>query len=118
MKLTPVADVDDTLRIAHEEIFGPVLVTIPFADEAETVALANDSDFCLSGYVSSGDLERARRVARAMRTGMVHLNGATTDLAAPFGGHKQSGNREEWRRLELEDFLEVKDIMGYQPTEK
>jgi aldehyde dehydrogenase (NAD+) len=115
---TVFADVNNTMRIAREEIFGPVLVMIPFADEAEAVALANDSDFGLSGYVSSGDLERARRVARAMRTGMVHLNGATTDLTAPFGGYKQSGNGREWGRFGLEDFLEVKAIMGYQRPER
>ena len=118
VKPTVFADVKNTMRIAREEIFGPVLVMIPFADEAEAVALANDSDFGLSGYVSSGDLERARRVARALRTGMVHLNGASTDLTAPFGGYKQSGNGREWGRFGLEDFLEVKAIMGYQRPER
>jgi aldehyde dehydrogenase (NAD+) len=118
IKPTVFADVNNTMRIAREEIFGPVLVMIPFADEAEVVALANDSDFGLSGYVSSGDVERARRVARAMRTGMVHLNGATTDLTAPFGGYKQSGNGREWGRFGLEDFLEVKAIMGWGRPEK
>ncbi len=118
VKPTVFADVKNTMRIAREEIFGPVLVMMPFADEAEAVALANDSDFGLSGYVSSGDLERARRVARALRTGMVHLNGASTDLTAPFGGYKQSGNGREWGRFGLEDFLEVKAIMGYQRPER
>jgi aldehyde dehydrogenase (NAD+) len=112
---TVFADVKNTMRIAREEIFGPVLVMMPFKDEDEAVALANECAFGLSGYVSSGDLERARRVARALRTGMVHLNGATTDLTAPFGGYKQSGNGREWGRFGLEDFLEVKAIMGYQP---
>jgi aldehyde dehydrogenase (NAD+) len=115
---TVFVDVRSTMRIAREEIFGPVLVMMPFADEAEAVALANESDFGLSGYVSSGDLERARRVARALRTGMVHLNGASTDLTAPFGGYKQSGNGREWGRFGLEDFLEVKAIMGYRPPDK
>jgi len=110
---TVFADVDNTMRIAREEIFGPVLSIIPFSDEEEAVALANDSDFGLSGYVSSGDLERARRVARRLRTGMVHLNGASTDLNAPFGGYKHSGNGREWGRWGLEDFLEVKAVMGY-----
>ena len=118
VKATVFADVKNEMRIAREEIFGPVLVMIPFADEAEAVALANDSDFGLSGYVSSGDLERARRVARALRTGMVHLNGATPDITAPFGGYKQSGNGREWGRFGLEDFLEVKAIMGYHRPEK
>jgi len=114
VKPTIFADVKNHMRIAREEIFGPVLVVIPFADEAEAVAIANDSDFGLSGYVSSNDLERARRVARALRTGMVHLNGASTDLTAPFGGYKQSGNGREWGRFGLEDFLEFKAIMGYE----
>jgi aldehyde dehydrogenase (NAD+) len=115
VKPTVFADVTNTMRIAQEEIFGPVLSIIPFADEDEAVALANASDFGLSGYVSSGDLERARRVARRMRTGMVHLNGAGTDLTAPFGGYKKSGNGREWGRWGLEDFLEVKAVMGYRP---
>jgi len=118
VKPTVFADVKNTMRIAREEIFGPVLSIIPFEDEAEAVALANDSPYGLSGYVSSGDPERARRVARALRTGMVHLNGATTDLTAPFGGYKQSGNGREWGQFGLEDFLEVKAIMGYRRKEK
>jgi aldehyde dehydrogenase (NAD+) len=118
VKPTVFADVKNTMRIAREEIFGPVLVMIAFADEAEAVALANDSDFGLSGYVSSSDPERARRAARALRTGMVHLNGASTDLTAPFGGYKQSGNGREWGRFGLEDFLEVKAIMGYHRPER
>ena len=118
IKPTVFADVTNTMRIAQEEIFGPVLSIIPFADEEEAIAIANDSAFGLSGYVSSGDTERARRVARALRTGMVHLNGASTDLTAPFGGYKQSGNGREWGRWGLEDFLEVKAVMGYRRPEK
>jgi aldehyde dehydrogenase (NAD+) len=110
---TVFADATNGMRIAREEIFGPVLVIIPFADEDEAVSIANDSDYGLSGYVSSGDIERTRRVAKRMRTGMVHLNGASTDMAAPFGGYKKSGNGREWGRFGLEDFLEVKAIMGY-----
>jgi len=110
---TVFADVRPEMRIWKEEIFGPVLCITPFRDEEEAVQLANASHFGLSGYVSSGDLERARRVAGRMRTGMVHLNGATTDRFAPFGGYKQSGNGREWGRFGLEDYLEVKAIMGY-----
>jgi aldehyde dehydrogenase (NAD+) len=117
VKPTVFADVTNSMRIAREEIFGPVLVIIPFGDEDEAVAIANDSEYGLSGYVSSSDVERAHRVARSMRTGMVHLNGASTDMAAPFGGYKKSGNGREWGRFGLEEFLEVKAIMGYQrPT--
>jgi aldehyde dehydrogenase (NAD+) len=110
---TVFADVRNDMCIAREEIFGPVLCMIPFRDEEHAVELANDSEYGLSGYVQSADLERARRVAGRMRTGMVHLNGAPTDGHAPFGGYKKSGNGREWGRFGLEDFLEVKAIMGY-----
>jgi aldehyde dehydrogenase (NAD+) len=113
VKPTIFADVSNDMRIAREEIFGPVLCLIPFKDDEEAVAIANDSDFGLSGYVHSADLERARRVAHRLRTGMVHLNGANTDMAAPFGGYKKSGNGREWGRFGLEDYLEVKAVMGY-----
>jgi aldehyde dehydrogenase (NAD+) len=110
---TVFADVRSHMRIAREEIFGPVLCIIPFKDEDDAIAIANDSAYGLSGFVSSGDAERARRVARRIRTGMVHLNGASTDMSAPFGGYKMSGNGREWGRFGLEDFLEVKAVMGY-----
>jgi aldehyde dehydrogenase (NAD+) len=113
IKPTVFADVSNGMRIAREEIFGPVLCIIPFKDEDEAVAIANDSDFGLSAYVNSGDADRARRVARRLRTGMVHLNGANTDLTAPFGGYKQSGNGREWGRFGMEDYLEVKAVMGH-----
>lgn len=110
---TVFADVNNTMRIAREEIFGPVLCMIPFNNEDDAVNIANDSDFGLSGYVSSLDLERARRVARRLRTGMVHLNGVSTDLHAPFGGYKRSGNGREWGRFGIDEYVEVKAIMGY-----
>ncbi len=113
VKPTVFADVDNSMVIAQEEIFGPVLCMIPFRDEDEAVSIANDSVYGLSGYVQSADVERARRVARRMRTGMVHLNGANTDMAAPFGGYKRSGNGREWGRFGLEEYLEVKAVMGY-----
>jgi aldehyde dehydrogenase (NAD+) len=113
VKPTIFADVSNDMRIAREEIFGPVLCLIPFKDDEEAVAIANDSDFGLSGYVHSADLERARRVAHGLRTGMVHLNGANTDMAAPFGGYKKSGNGREWGRFGLEDYLEVKAVMVF-----
>lgn len=110
---TVFAEVNANMRIAREEIFGPVLVIMKFKDEDEAIAIANDTDYGLSGYVNSGDLERARRVARRLRTGMVHLNGAPTDMFAPFGGYKKSGNGREWGRFGLEEFVEVKAVMGY-----
>lgn len=110
---TVFADVTSSMHIAQEEIFGPVLVMMRVKDEEEAVAVANSTDYGLSGYVNSGDLERARRVARRLRTGMVHINGAPTDVFAPFGGYKKSGNGREWGRFGLEEFLEVKALMGY-----
>jgi aldehyde dehydrogenase (NAD+) len=110
---TVFADVTPEMRIFQEEIFGPVLVMTPFRDEGHAIELANATVYGLSGYVQSADLERARRVAGRMRTGMVHLNGAPTDAAAPFGGYGQSGNGREWGRFGLEDYLEVKAVMGW-----
>ncbi len=110
---TVFADVTPDMRIFREEIFGPVLCMLPFRDEEHAVELANATEFGLSGYVQSADVERARRVAGRLRTGMVHLNGAPTDGRAPFGGYKKSGNGREWGRFGVEDFLEVKAIMGY-----
>jgi aldehyde dehydrogenase (NAD+)/betaine-aldehyde dehydrogenase len=104
--------VDNTMRIAREEIFGPVLVVIGYDSEEEAISIANDSIYGLSGYVHSCDLLNAKRVAKRMRTGMVHLCGAPIDLNAPFGGYKQSGNGREWGAAGLEEFLETKSIMG------
>ena len=112
---TVFADVTPEMRIFQEEIFGPVLCITPFRDEAHAVELANATEYGLSGYVQSKDVERARRVASRMRTGMVHLNGAPTDGAAPFGGYRHSGNGREWGRFGLEDYLEVKAVMGWEP---
>ena len=112
---TVFADVTPDMRVFQEEIFGPVLCMTPFRDEAHAIELANATVYGLSGYVQSADVERARRVAGRMRTGMVHLNGAPTDGAAPFGGYKQSGNGREWGRFGLEDYLEVKAVMGWEP---
>lgn len=110
---TVFADVTPSMRIAREEIFGPVLSILAYRDEAEAVAIANASDFGLAGYVTSADRERARRIARQLRCGMVHLNGAPADAKAPFGGYKQSGNGREWGRFGLEEYLEVKAVMGW-----
>jgi aldehyde dehydrogenase (NAD+) len=111
---TVFADVRNDMTIAREEIFGPVLAILPYRDEEEAIRIANDTPYGLSGYVSSGDPERARRVATRLRTGNVHLNGAGADFAAPFGGYKQSGNGREWGVFGFEEFLEVKALLGCQ----
>ena len=113
VKPTVFSGVDNAMTIAREEIFGPVLSILPYADEDEAVAIANDTPYGLSSYVSSSDLERARRVARRMQSGMVHINYANLDPMAPFGGYKQSGNGREWGPLGIEEFLETKSIYGY-----
>ena len=113
VKPTVFADVSNDMTIAREEIFGPVLVMIPYDEEEDAIRMANDTVYGLSGYVQSGSLERARRVAARLRTGMVHLNGAGPDFNAPFGGYKQSGNGREWGEHGFRDFLETKAVMGY-----
>ena len=110
---TIFADVTNAMTIARDEIFGPVLVMIPYRDEQEAIRIANDTVYGLAGYVSSGDLERARRVARKLRAGMIHINGAQVDMNAPFGGYKQSGNGREWGREGLKEFLETKAVLGH-----
>ncbi len=103
---------NNQMTIAREEIFGPVLTIIPYDNEEEAIAMANDTVYGLSGYVYGGTVERARDVARKLRTGMVHLNGAGGDLTAPFGGYKQSGSGREWGAAGIEEFLETKAVMG------
>lgn len=115
---TVFADVRNDMTIAREEIFGPVLAILPYDTEEEAIAQANDTPYGLSGYVQSGSLERARRVASRLRTGMVHLNGAGPDFGAPFGGYKQSGTGREWGEHGFKEYLEVKAVMGYQPKQK
>lgn len=110
---TIFADVHNDMTIAREEVFGPVLVLIPYETEEEAIRIANDTPYGLSAYVTSGSLERAQRVARQLRAGMVHINGAPMDPRAPFGGYKQSGNGREFGVHGLLEFLEVKSIMGY-----
>lgn len=113
VKPTVFSHVTNDMTIAQEEIFGPVLSLIGYEDDEDAIRIANDTLYGLSGYISSGDPERARRVARLIRTGNIHLNGAPVDNNAPFGGYKQSGNGREWGAHGFEEFLEVKAIMGY-----
>ena len=112
VKPTIFADVDNNMTIAREEIFGPVLVIIGYEGEDEAVAIANDSDFGLSAYISTTEMERAKIVARRLRAGQVAINyvGGTSDT--PFGGYKQSGNGREKGKWGLAEFLELKAITG------
>ncbi|MFL3646312.1 MAG: aldehyde dehydrogenase family protein, partial [Cellvibrionales bacterium] len=118
VKPTIFSNVNNDMSIAREEIFGPVLSLIGYKDEAEAVAIANDTVYGLSAYVSSNDLERAKKVAAQLRAGNVHINGANVDINAPFGGYKQSGNGREFSEWGMEEFLETKAILGYSPVQK
>src|SRR3984957_2810714 len=111
---TVFADVRNDMTIAREEIFGPVLCMIPYDDEEQAIAIANDTPYGLSGYVTSGDVDHARRVAKRIRAGNVHINGARSAFDGCFGGYKQSGNGREWGEAGLEEFLELKAIFGYE----
>jgi len=106
------ANVNNDMKIAREEVFGPVVSIIPYEDDEDAIRIANDTPYGLASYVSSTDMEHARRVASRLRTGMVHINNAAIDAGAPFGGYKQSGNGREWGMHGLEEFLEVKSISG------
>ncbi len=110
---TVFGNVAPDFRIAREEIFGPVLSIIPYDDEAQAIAIANDSDYGLAGWVWSADPDRARRVARAMRTGRVYINGAPPAPNVPFGGYRMSGNGRENGTCGIEEYLEVKAMLGY-----
>ncbi len=113
VKPTVFADVRNDMTIAREEIFGPVLSIIPYDNEDDAVRIANDTPYGLSGFVTSKDVERARRVAKRIRSGNIHINGARVDFGSCFGGFKQSGNGREWGEAGLEEFLELKAILGY-----
>lgn len=113
---TVLADVTPDMKIAREEIFGPVVTIMTYKTEEEAIAIANNSEYGLAGAVSSSDLARARQVARKIRTGMVHINGASLETESPFGGYKQSGNGREFGHHGLKEFFEVKSIYGDIPS--
>ena len=110
VKPTVFAHVRPETTIAREEIFGPVLSIISYSDEDEAIRIANDTPYGLAAYVSSGDEERAMRVARQLRAGQVQINGATPPADAPFGGYRQSGNGREGGIFGIEDFTEMKAV--------
>ncbi|MFV1874785.1 aldehyde dehydrogenase family protein [Nioella sp.] len=114
---TVFADVNNDMTIAREEIFGPVLSIIPFEDEAEALAIANDTEYGLTNYVQTQDGAKRNRLARKLRSGMVEMNGQGRGAGSPFGGMKKSGNGREGGVFGLEDFCEVKAVSGWSPED-
>jgi aldehyde dehydrogenase (NAD+) len=112
VKATIFTNVKNSMRIAQEEIFGPVLSIIPYKDEADAIAIANDSPYGLAAYITAGDKARAYRVANQLDAGRVCINGEFHDPLAPFGGFKQSGYGREFGVFGLEAYLEPKAIIG------
>lgn len=110
---TVVISPDNKSTLAQEEVFGPVLTIIPYDSEDHAVEMANDTVYGLAGYVQSGDVNHARAVAKRIRAGNININGASGDLATPFGGFKQSGTGREWGEFGFEEFLEVKAVSGW-----
>jgi len=113
IKPTIFTNVSNDMRIAKEEIFGPVLSIIPFQNEEEAISIVNDTSYGLGNYVQTQDKEKARRVARQFRSGGVYINGNSADPGTPFGGYRQSGNGREGGNWGLEEYLEVKTICGW-----
>lgn len=111
-KPTVFANVTNDMTIAREEVFGPVLCILPYDDVEDAVAMANDTEYGLAGYVQGAE-DEARAVANRIRAGQVNINGAGPDFTAPFGGFKQSGNGREWGSHGFEEFLEVKAVLGH-----
>jgi aldehyde dehydrogenase (NAD+) len=117
VKPTIFGGVSESMRIAREEIFGPVLVILAYRDEEDAIRIANDTNYGLASYVQSSDLGAAQRVARKMRSGRVYINYPAGDPGAPFGGYKQSGNGRECGAWGLEEYLEVKGVLGFAPPQ-
>ncbi|WNC71999.1 aldehyde dehydrogenase family protein [Thalassotalea psychrophila] len=113
VKPTVFANVTNDMLIAQQEVFGPVLSIIPYNNEDEAVAIANDTPYGLAGYIQGNDLDKVRSIARRIRAGTIYLNNPDFDAYAPFGGYKQSGNGREWAHFAFDDFLEIKGIVGF-----
>ena len=113
VKPTVFVDVNNEMTIAKEEIFGPVVSIIPFSTEEEAIKISNDTAYGLTNYIQTKDTNKAQRVARQLRSGMVEINGVGFADGSPFGGYKQSGNGREGGKWGIEEFLEVKSISGW-----
>ena len=101
------------MEIAKKEIFGPVLSIITFETEEEAITITNDTEYGLGNYIQTEDREKAKRVAKKLRSGLVYINGNALDPGTPYGGYKQSGNGREGGTWGLEEYLEVKTITGW-----
>ncbi len=117
VKPTVFANVTNDMKIAREEIFGPVLSILGYDSLEQAIDIGNDTEYGLAAYVQSGDLKKAREVAARLRAGQVSINGGGGDLMAPFGGYKMSGNGREWGDFAFHEFLETKAVLGYAPKE-
>ena len=114
IKPTIFTDVKNDMRIAKEEIFGPVLSIIPFETEEEAIKIVNDTEYGLGNYLQTEDKEKAKRVSRQLNAGIIYVNGIAPDAGTPFGGFKQSGNGREGGVWGLEEYLEVKTVTDWQ----
>src|SRR6056300_593486 len=110
---TIFTNVTNDMKIAKSEIFGPVLSMIPFDSEEEAIKIVNDTEYGLGNYIQTSDMEKARRVAKRLRSGVVYINGHSMDSGTPFGGYRQSGNGREGGKWGLDEYLEVKTITGW-----
>ena len=113
IKPTVFSDVTTNMKIANEEIFGPVISILPFENEEEAISISNDTNYGLTNYIQTQDKEKAQRISKKLRSGMVEINGKGFSKGTPFGGYKQSGNGREGGSWGLEEYLEVKTISGW-----
>ena len=113
IKPTIFTNVTNDMEIAKKEIFGPVLSIISFETEKEAIDITNDTEYGLGNYLQTEDKQKAKRVAKQLRSGVVYINGNSTDVGTPFGGFRQSGNGREGGTWGLEEYLEVKTITGW-----
>jgi aldehyde dehydrogenase (NAD+) len=112
VKPTVFTNVKNDMVIAQEEIFGPVMSILTYEDIDEAIEIANDTVYGLAGYVVGEDKEKVEKVASSIRAGHITINNAPMELSAPFGGYKQSGVGREWGSYGIEEYLEVKSIIG------